>query len=107
MGNLLDADLRSALENIASALFPFSLWIQEKDTRFPPPKLDAPWRAGGKQLTLNHASYVACDATLPNTLPIMPTRLKLLSYSAGRELLYSSAVPYWIAELSQGHFSLR
>jgi len=51
MGNLLDADLRSALENIASALFPFSLWIQEKDTRFPPPKLDAPWRAGGEQLT--------------------------------------------------------
>jgi len=50
MGNLLDADLHSALENIASALFPFALWMQEKDTRFPPPQPDAPWRAGGEQL---------------------------------------------------------
>jgi hypothetical protein len=50
MGNSFIADLRSALENIASALFPFALWMQEKDTRFPPPKPDAPWRAGGEQL---------------------------------------------------------
>src|SRR5947209_4214486 len=51
MDNLLDADLRSALENIASELFPFAAWMQDKDTRFPPPQPDVPWRAAGEQLT--------------------------------------------------------
>src|SRR6266849_6601109 len=47
----LDDELRSILENLADALFPFATWFQDKDKRFPAPQPDAPWRAGGERLT--------------------------------------------------------
>jgi hypothetical protein len=63
-GEALDDLLREILAHLAEGLFPLAQWIKDKDTRFPPPLPDAPWRQAGHSLAPNDTGAIDFFAEL-------------------------------------------